>query len=104
MSYQRLEELPLQTDEDRAMASRLLKDIEELETQIIHDEEFVGKVLKQRGQMVAQYVWLNTVHPHQEILKSLKTVFWYYTGAYASKVIAESDPENEVDIFHPLGV
>jgi hypothetical protein len=103
MAYTRFSEIEFPEKQYATICKNMMLDIQTLETQVMLDQEY-DLFLKTAG--ISDTTSLINHALAKEILYSLKTAFWYYSGKDPSFVILDqktSRGEKPVDIFKPLG-
>ena len=100
MSYVRFSSLDFVNDEVKNTCYNLLKDIRELQKQILHDEEYASRLAQTIGKNVA-LAFEQHNDTNRKVLIALKISFWYYTGKSSDHILL--DDEYDIDIFDTLG-
>lgn len=98
MPYIRFSDLRFLKQEHREICENLYRDIQNLETQLIHDEELAIYLKDAVGDRAAETA-MEFARVNKRLAACLKVTFWYYTGRRVSEVVMPLREEDEVDIF-----
>jgi hypothetical protein len=101
LAYTKLDDIKFKDEYSKELATRLYKDIQFMEKQLVANEELLSSLVQSVGEKQANFIAGILVLRDKKILAGLKIAFFYYTGHLSDKVIADLDSEEEVDIFNP---
>jgi hypothetical protein len=93
--YVRFNDIKFDTKRQKTLCKNLLKEIREMEDNLMSDEE-VFEMVKQVSQPAAE-VGKRAMELNGKVIYAMKFTFWYYTGFNASHVL---DEDKVVDIFN----
>lgn len=93
--YVRFNDIKFMTKRQKSFCKNLLKEIREMEDNLMSDEE-VYDMVKQVSPQAAE-VGSKAMELNKRVLFAMKLTFWYYTGSNAAHVL---DEDKVVDIFN----
>ena len=93
--YVRFNDIKFDSKRQKSFCKNLLKEIREMEDNLMSDEEVFEMVRKVSPQ--AAEVGNKAMELNKRVLFAMKLTFWYYTGSNAAHVL---DEDKVVDIFN----
>ena len=99
MAYIKLSDMKYPNKKHKTVVEMLHKDIISAEKALLYFEKKAYELMKDIGSERAIRITLPTIQMQQNIIDSLKTTFWYYTGINSYDVVSEEETK-DVDIFN----